>query len=427
MTTTRLTIYSQSGHLVERFPATTGIIPLPNSVEIASIVAIDTQGQIIPFTYLAPTSLGTALIDRQTGEKVEVTVTKDNSTTTGKIMSLDGSNVTLLTPDQITSIRKYDQITVNLQEPDLTRPRLHVESNQPFILSYLVSNIGWTCVGTILIDNETMHLRLAGNINNQTETDISAVTTLVSGDVYQNRHRQEVFATKSSFMTQAASASPMVSRKVETTLTEDYTKYEVGPHLLQAKNIVELGTSTYPINKIYIHRTHESDRVTWGYRFVATGFIPSCAVNVYAIDDQRSIGAYLGSDTLPESQSEDEIDIILGESSMLQCTSLVVVSDVTLKDEVALNQYKLSTSEHGGAWHIITEELTVEITNHNRQAVILILKHPVGDKSIQQITCQSFKQRKDGYIEWYFEIPPATGAQPRKETFSCKVATARWY
>lgn len=425
----KLTIYSQSGHLIQQFPAETKIVTLPKSVEIESIVAIDINGQIIPFSYLSPTSIGTSLTDRQTGEKVDVTVIKDDSNIKGKIINQDSNSITLLTASGITIVREYDQLIVNLNsaDQDVTRPRLNLESSQPFTISYLISNIAWTCIGTILVDHESnqMYLRLAGNITNNTETDISAMTTLVSGEVYQNRPHQDVHRAAKVFM---ATPSPMVSQQVETNLVEDYIKYEVGERLIQNKTIVELGTSVYPINKIYIHQTNKRDRVSWGYRFRATGFIPSCSVNVYSIDTNRTIDAYLGSNDIRESQTDDEIDIVLGESTMLQCKSSVVISDV--KDEAILKQYKLPTEEQidgvARSWHIITEELTVEITNHNPNSAILVLKHPVDNNPILNVECQAFKQRKDGFIEWYFEIPSKFENQPRKETFKCKIVTAKF-
>jgi hypothetical protein len=431
MATTKLTIYSQSGHLVQRFSPETTSITLPKSAEIESIVVIDIEGRIIPFSYLPPTSIGSSLTDRQTGEKVDVTVSKNNQNITGKIITIDSDNVTLLQSSQITTIREYDQIMVNLSGPnnDITQPRLIVETTQPFTVSYLVSNIMWNCIGTILIDQKLnqMHLRLAGNINNTTESNISAVTTLVSGEVHQHRQHSE------AKMFMARAPMPMSSPPVNTNRLEDYTRYEIGDRLIRNTNIIELGTFNYPIHKIYVHQTNEKNRVQFGYHFTATEFIPSCSVNVYSMKD-GSIDSYLGSNQIPESQSNDEIDLLLGESTILQCKSLIVVSDVTVKDEATLNKLNQAMGDipyikddSSKAWHIITEDLTVDITNRNPDSVILVIKHLIENKLIINIECQAFKQRKDGFIEWYFQIPPQSGDVTRKETFKCKIVTAGFY
>jgi hypothetical protein len=451
----KLTIYSGSGHIVQKFPQGTKNIILPKSVEIASIVAVDSDGIIIPFSYVPETNMGIALTNRSTGEKVEATVIKEGQTITGKILSLDLENVMLMTGSHITNIRKYDQIIVGITE-DLTRPRLMLErDSKSLTLSYLLSSIAWTCVGTALIDNvkNIMYLRLAGNITNNTESDIRANTTLVSGEVYQYRSHQEVFAEAKMYSApRASSAALMTSRKVQTAILEDYIKYEVGDRLVRNQDIAELGTWSFPVIKLYINQTNDNDIFIFGYRFIAPGYIPSCSLNVYSIDSNKEIDAYLGSNEIKESQKSDEVDIILGESTLLQCKSLVVISnDVIVNDESTMNKFKLPTnvfingqSEQiygqqqqqivkggkyidGRRWHVITEDLKVEIKNHNDRPVSLVLKHFVWNKHLVETRCQSYKDRKNGFIEWYFEVPPRTSPEPRKEKFACQIITASYY
>lgn len=471
-TRSRLTIYSQSGHIVQKYPGgrteSAGIagrtesssfvrIALPKSADVGSIVAIDVNGQIIPFDYAPESTLSSSLTDRQTGDKVEAMVVKDNQTTTGKIISLDANNVTLANATEITTIRKYDRISVNptaIQSEGL----LFLDSAQPFTVSYLISNINWNCLGTILVDKSKneIYLRLTGSINNNTESDFVADTVLVSGDVFQRPTRSSAKMFMAAALP-APTSSPMSSPSPNTKLLEDYTKYDVGSKLITTKNIVELGTSIYPMQKIYVHQTDgdfgnsslgansKAQVTTWGYHFEATGFIPGCSVNVYAIDGERNIDAFLGATEIEESQMGDDIDIMLGETTMLQCRSLVTISDVVEADKMdkaKAAQYQLPTQistpnlSKDGAWHIITESLQVEIINHNPEPVTLILKHYVGNKHIIAAQCQAYKQRKRGFIEWYFVIPARSesGVTPtspvaspvRKDTFSCQIVTAEF-
>lgn len=438
----KLTIYSHSGHIVQKYDQGNKIITLPKSVEIASIVIIDSDGTIIPFSYVPETNMGIALTNRSTGEKVETSVVKDGQTINGKILSLDSDNVMLLTDSHISNIRKYDRVTVGISD-DYTRPRLVLEkNNKAFTLSYLLSSIEWNCIGTALIDNtnNVIYLRLAGNIVNNTESDIAANTILVSGEVYQQRQQQNDFAESNQIVPRAmyamaAPGPPMSSRRVSTGMLEDYTKYDVGNRTIRTKDIAELGTLSFPIIKIYVHKTNDVDKVKFGYRFISPGFIPGCSLNVYSIDNNKSIDAYLGSNMIDESQKGDEVDIMLGESTMLQCKSLIVVSDIVIRDEATAKQYGLPTEtfsktyQHNdnAEWHIITEDLTVDLINHNDVVSSLILKHFVGNKLLVNINCKTYKQRKHGFIEWYFQIPPKTGDEPRKERFSCKILTASYH
>lgn len=435
----KLTIYSRSGHIVQRFSPGTKVLSLPKSVEIASIVVVDSNGAIIPFSYVPEANMGIALTDRSTGEKVEASVVKEGEAINGKILSLGPDNVMLMTGNQITNIREYDRVVVGINE-DVTRPRLVLERDSTaFTISYLLSSIAWTCIGTALIDNinNIMYLRLAGNITNNTESDIRAQTVLVSGEVYQYRRRQNTYAEKESYAPRALmaqSVAPMTSPKAQSSMLEDYVKYEVGDRLVRNQDIAELGTWQIPIIKLYVHETNDNDKVSFGYRFVAPGFVPSCSLNVYSIDSNKALDSYLGSNEIEESQKNDEVDIILGESTMLQCKSLVVISnDYIVEDENTMRQYKLPLNtihQHtvdDRRWHIITEDLKVDITNHNDRPVSLVLKHFVGDKFLVDIRCQAYKDRKNGFIEWYFEVPPKISSEPRKDKFSCQILTASYY
>ena len=299
----KLTIYSHSGHIIQQYDAHNKMVTLPKSVEVASIVVLGIDGSIIPFSYIPETSMGIALVDRSNGEKVDATVIKENITLRGKILSLDSNNVMLMNEGEISNIRKYDRVTVNVND-DYTRPRLIINNDERnggknFTVSYLLSSISWNCVGTALIDDNKniMYLRLAGNINNNTESDINADTTLVSGEVYQSRNNQNGFAESAQYAPRAmmAKSSPMSSDKVATSMLEDYVKYQVGNRIIRNKDIAELGTWSFPVFKLYIHKTNDDDTVRFGYRFTAPGFIPSCSLNVYSVNNNNNaIDAHYG-------------------------------------------------------------------------------------------------------------------------------------
>jgi len=150
----RITIYSKSGHIIQKYPQGTKLIILPKSVDIASIVILDSDGIIVPFSYVPETNMGIALTDRSSGEKVEASVIKDGQTITGKILSLDPQNVILMTGTEIINIHKYNSVSVKNNE-DITRPHIFLENDSKvFTLSYLLSSISWTCICTALIDND---------------------------------------------------------------------------------------------------------------------------------------------------------------------------------------------------------------------------------------------------------------------------------
>lgn len=436
---TKLTIYSRSGHVIQNFPHGVKSVTLPKSVEIASIIAIDSSGKVIPFSYIPATSMGFILTDRSTGERIEAAVIKDGHSVNGKLLTLDSDNVMLMTCNQIINIREYDRVTVNIVD-DFTRPQIILGGDStPFTLSYLLSDISWDCIGTALIDNinDIMYLRLAGDISNNTESDIIANTTLVSGEVYQNRHQERYYKSQSlAPQSRVMAAAPISSKKVETFMSEDYTKYEVGKRVVHGKDIAELGTWSFPVIRLYTHNTNDSGTVRFGYRIIAPGFIPSCSVNAYSIDSNKMVDSYLGSNDIEESQKGDEIDIMLGETTLLQCKSSIVVTDVIVPDEETARRYKLpletflkrdTDSSDERQWHVIVEDLTVDITNHNIKPSTLLIRHFVGDRLIIDSKCMNYTKRENNHIEWYFQVPPKQDSDPRKDTFSCQIMTASYY
>jgi hypothetical protein len=418
----QLTIYSRSGHIIQKYSAGTKFITLPKSAEIASIVVMNSDNVIVSFIYTPELDMATAL------RKTVVSVTKDNQTVTGQIISLNPDDVTLITNNEVTRIRNYDRVTASISE-DFSHPHLILEKiDKPITVSYLLSSISWTCIGTALIDSvkNIMHLRLAGNISNGTDSSIHADTILVSGDIYQYRGRQNVHSE--SYTPRALmAAQPMTSEKVSGNPLEDYVKFNVGNRIIHNQDIAELGTWSFPVVKLYIHQTNEQDKVRFGYRFIAPGFIPACSINAYSVKADQSIDSYLGSSEINESQQNDEVDIILGSSTLLQCqSSIVISSDIGIHDEATAKQYNLPLDSNH-EWHVIIEDLKVDITNHSTQAAILVLKHYVENKLLLQTKCQSYKKRDKGWIEWYFEISPGTASEPRKEQFVCQITTAGYH
>lgn len=435
--TTKLTVYSQSGHIIQTYSVGTKTVTLPKSAEVSSIVIIDNLGNIIPFTYIPETNTTIALTDRITGNKTEVTILKDNKSLSGKLLSFDAKNAVISVDDQIICINRYDYLTIN-NSGDYTRPRLVLDRDtQAFTISYLLSSIAWNCVGTALITNDKsfMYLRLVGNIVNNTESDIEASTTLVSGEVNQNRPEDNflmaVDARASSFQSYAKrSPAP-----VKTSLLEDYIKYDIGLRNIHSKDIAELGTWKIPIMKIYSHNTESDNIVKFGYRFKTPKFIPTCSVNVYSMDEKQIINSYLGSDNISESQINKEVDIILGETTIMDCSTLIIISEIPVSNEEDAKKYNIPLDTFAKKyrpndrkeWRIITEDISVKINNRNTVNSLLILRHYVGTKLLTNISCKTYNKRENGFIEWYFQIPEGTMNDPHKEEFVCQITTASYY
>jgi hypothetical protein len=415
----QLIVYSESGHMIQTFTGSTRTIPLLKSVDISSIVVIDDTGSVLPFSYIPETNLGVSLINRSTGEKVSVNVTKNMETITGRVLSLSKEDVTLMVNNTVVIIRNYDRIAINSNEDNSYPSITLLKSSRKFTLSYLFSDILWYCVGTALIDiqQERLYLRLAGNINNNTDNDITGNVSLVSGNVHQQKRYN---VPEAMTLTSRKNEAPMKIKKVVSSQVEDYIKYPIGNRTIHNKDVVELGVWEMAIIKIYVHMTNDDDRVTFGYRFPAPNYIPQCMVNAYSMNDNNEIGAYIGSDNIDESQKGDNIDIILGETTVLQCKDTITTENFTIKDETTARKYGIPMTLYnenkgkGIEFNIIVESLLVEINNTNKIKSYLIIKHYVGNRNLINVQCKDYIKREDGYIEWYFEIN-------QSDTFRCQI------
>lgn len=416
-----LTIYSNSGHMVQYLPQganTNSAITIPKSVNRSTIIVLADDGSVVDFQYLPATDLASAINNRVTGEKVAVTVTKGEYEVTGTIVELGYDAITIAKEGELIRINNYDRLTLTAGANYL-RPRLQFSRGQsPVTVSYLLNSIAWTCSGTAIIDGQTMYLRLSGTIKNTTETDIVATVKLVAGDVQQQSQVVNENYPR-AMLASAPPASRMKRDTVETALVEDYTSYEVGPQTIRGEAVVELGVWNIPVHKLYTHDTGSYDAVNYGYRFKAVDFVPACVVNVYTTGENRPIGSYMGSGRVDEAQQGDEVDLTLGGTTVVQCTSEVVVNDVEITDAQEATKYGLILRDR--TWRLVTTQLTTTIRNVGDLPANLLIRHFIGDSKLVSIDCKEFKQRKNGYLEWLFQIPPGS----KEEKFVCTVVTAQ--
>ena len=429
---TKLTIYSHTGHVVQRHEAGVGHIVLPKSAEVSSIIIVDSKGKIIPFSYVAPIDLNTALSEQN---KNDVVVSKRDIVVKGKILQWSGNEVSVLSKGTLQVVRDYDCIKSVFDEDSLLSHVMLPKTSNPVDISYLLPSVSWKCNGTILIEEESsiINLNLSGKITNDTETEYKADVSLVSGDIYQYRNKQ-TYAPRA--MLQAA--APMQDDAPPTSNPEDYTSYDVGTHVIKPNSIViaELGTTKIKGLKLYSFRTG-ADAVKFGYRFKAPGFLPACDVNVYNTAPNASsiIGPYLGSNHIDEKQKGDIVDLMLGDSTRVQCKSTVESSSIVITDKETADKYGLTFQDSDNSekaqteakWRLVTDNIKVDISNRNEKDITLIIKHYVGDRKLVNISCQQFEKREDGFLEWYFNVPATVDELITRQEFVCKVVTADYY
>jgi hypothetical protein len=82
---------------------------------------------------------------------MEVEVIKNGDVVKGKTSSITSDSVTITSNNEIIKIRQYDKINIEISE-NISKPRLTFNKvTSSFTLGYLLNNIKWICVATILI------------------------------------------------------------------------------------------------------------------------------------------------------------------------------------------------------------------------------------------------------------------------------------
>jgi len=52
---------------------------------------------------------------------------------------------------------------------------------------------------------------------------------------------------------------------------------------------------------------------------------PSCSADIYTTNNSSTIDSYVGLSDIEDKQKEDKVDIIIGETTKLQCISNVII------------------------------------------------------------------------------------------------------
>ena len=156
------------------------------------------------------------------------------------------------------------------------------------------------------------------------------------------------------------------------------------------------------------------------------------------INNTSDIDSYIGSSDIEESRNGDTIDIILGETTIIKCSTTIILSNTDINTDQDARLFNIPSEEFNKnrlsdgnkrtkyiddkRWHVLTENISIYITNHNSERSLLLVKHYIGNKMLLKAECQSYNRRSDGFIEWILDIPQNTDT-----VFTCGVTTAAYY
>jgi hypothetical protein len=416
-TTRSLNIYSNGGHYVQNASGI-NMIPLPETADLSTVIVLDDRKNVVPFTYIPVSNLRDTLT---LFEKDQIIVNKGNATYTGKVLSIGDNTITLMQDGKLTKIVGYDSLTAQIPY-DLSRSHIHLQTTQPVTVSYLIDQISWDCQGTALINEqtETISLRLAALIQNETGSILKGTVRLIAGNIYKPA-QYHMMRSQSMMSSAAQSLAPLEEKQADTALLEDYTAYSAGTMVIEKKALAELAIYNFPAQKIYINEIGER-QVRYGYRFRAPDFLPHCTVNAYASAGagragDSPIGAYLGGSVLRESQKGEERDLLIGESGRVRCETKLEIEERTLDNET-LTHLNLKESPSGDKLMIVSFGMTI-INSTDKEALVLI-RYRIGNRYLAALNCGAIKmERKVGYLQWYLQVPARRGETEGRIPFAC--------
>ena len=416
-------IYEDLTHVIQE--VNDDKLDLPISVNSSSITCMDAEGTNIGFEFVPY---------RQIFKKdIKCRVEKKNKIQQGKIISTDGYSITLLSQNEISYIRKFDSISISKQDYR-EHPRIILNSTQvPTYCSYHCGDIAWRCMGQLIVSeaNNKMYLSVSALVTNSTNFNFDGTIYVICGQPlsrgpsYRSNNAAKLTSRRASM--ELASAS-VADTEPEQSRSEDYVMYNLGPRVLSEVESFPLNNYTFPYKKLYFARTENND-VTFGYRIQTKKYIPKCNVSVYTEgEDNVPFGNYVGTSSMKEVQPGNQIDLVIGSSTRIQCNSEVTIKSTNPETPIQVQQQtKKATKsqqitkdgqyqEDSRLQQVLTKQIIkLDTLNTTDEHITLVLRHyaPVLDPT--NISIPPLKI-EDGNLIWELDIKPG------KNHFHCEIS-----
>jgi len=405
-------IYDNNTHIIKYYKDGIDNIYIPKYVDITTVLIMNENAELIPYTYNKNVLFGTEEWVEKYGNEISVIIKKKNETYSGKIVSIDKNNILLNTEKSLVNIKDYDAIIVdkkfnnnnfsnnnfsnnNFSNNNFNDDIFVINKNiKNIYVSYIVNNITWKskCIGLLNNNDKTINFKIIGSISNTNDRFFKGKTQLISSKNHKSK-------TKNLFA-----------------LSEEYIKYEIGEKTIENTVIEKLVDFTSKAIKIYEHDTKEIDKVKFGYKFPVEYHIPECQIDMYMKENKLK---YMGTYNIKETKNGSNINLIMGLSDMVKCVSTSTTDEIVGTAEI-LASYNIQSTDNNVK--ISNTDIAVSISNDNTEKSQLIIKHYIGDSKLISLSCQNPNKTENGYLYWYFELLPKK-THVKKDVFTFKIIT----
>lgn len=294
------------------------IIELPNDLNLVdgSLSIRDDNGA--PILY--------HMIESEGSDKVF----KNGEVTVGRILERSDREVTILIKRSSTDfvrivIPRYDAIELANAKQLIMIPGRTDARIRRLIISYPLPGLRWIAKANFLLDRKA--IQMAGLVNNDSENEISGETKLIAGTV--NQMTNQPFKVQSRGLAMAAmgtqASSYNDSNSTDDANTDgDLQIYKVGDQSFRPgmAELISIFNRDLEAEKIYVHIIGQ-EGTSMGYQFTANDFFPTSEVSVY--DRNR----FLGIATLKESRKGDQVELLIGQSTVVKCESVIARIQLT--------------------------------------------------------------------------------------------------
>ena len=301
-------------------------------------------------------------------------------------------------------IHQPDTVKLNI-DYDMSRPLIRLgDLSHSININYLTRSISWKPTGICIIDpdNDTLSLQIKAAIINTDGDLLNANINLISSKVAAN----EIIQAKRSLQAEALTVENQHPMDVN---VEDYYEYPIGSIPLQYRTVTIIDNISSNLEKIYICVVGDK-RTKYGYRFKTPKYIPDMEVHIY---DKNNL--YLGKTKIKETRPDNEVEMLLGESTLLTCVSTAT-----------LNTREITKNNNGDSEKskIATHKIECKIRNNSQRDQMLLLRYPLGESKIVNMTCNPYRNRTEGFIEWDMTIPAGVMTTSNSVTFECTLETS---
>ncbi len=303
------------------------------------------------------------------------------------------------------------QVAYNIVNSTENKSTLRIKnpSSSFIIVSYLFNNISWTPKLDIIINKikAECNLYFSGIVINQTGETFNTTMELISGNIRQSFPRLRASPIFKSF------SAPLEATEVDDAvsydnLPEDYKHYTLGKVKLYHRNAFPIWSiENIKINKTYTHDIDSKTEVNMGYNFIAPEFIPVSKAHLYTSDNK--LGSFIGQTFVKkESQKGNKIELELGVSSVLSCTS--TIQEIPIKN--ISNNGVITLVEKG----II---INTNIINRSSEKAVLIIKKFFNTQNPITFSEKPNDIDEDKFVKWYIDINPIIEENKENLTFNC--------